>query len=80
VPSRERDRERLEQELETSEYQRLLLDLSEEIRSYGSSTMGGRHRLHAGRDIKGSAEDEVLRPIFQAHAEDADPHLRTISW
>jgi len=78
-PSRERDRERLERELETDDYHRLLRDLQ------GGSPFLRRFKNWA--DViafmrKGTSvdplKDEVLRPIFAAHAEDSDPRWRTI--
>ena len=78
-PSRERDRERLEQELETSEYQWLLLDLhrrNPSTRHFG--TWGDLIPFMRKGTSTDPLKDEVLRAIFQAHAENVDPRLRTI--
>jgi len=78
-PSREQDYERLERELETSEYLRLLRDLKR-----GSPFL---RRFTAWADVivfmrKGNStdplKDEVLRPIFVAHTKDEDSRWRTI--
>lgn len=76
---RHEDRERLEQEIRGSAYQELLQELQ-------------RHhlflrRFHAWDQVisfmrdgisKDPLKDAVLRPIFEAHADDKDPRWRTI--
>ena len=78
-PSRERDRERLEREIETGEYLKLLRDLQR-----GSPFF---RRFPAWSEViafmrKGTSvdplKDEVLRPIFAAHTKDEDSRWRTI--
>jgi len=78
-PSRERDRERLEQELETSEYQRLLRDLQQRnpfLRQFRTwADVIAFMREGTSQDPR---MDEVLRPIFAAHAADQDPRWRAV--
>ena len=77
--SRHEDRERLELEIRGSAYQALLHELQQ------------RHpflrRFHTWDEVisfmrdetsTDPRKDEVLRPLFEAHAEDADPRWRTI--
>jgi len=79
IPSRDRDRERLEQELQTSEYQRLLRRLQKKepfLRQFGTWTeVIAFMRNGTSTDPR---KDEVLRPIFAAHAEDEDPRWRAV--
>lgn len=76
-PSRERDRERLEQELQTDEYQRLLRDLQRrnpflrQFRAWADVIVFMREGTS-----QDPCKDEVLRPIFAAHAADQDPCWR----
>jgi hypothetical protein len=77
--SREQDRERLEQELGTNEYQRLLRGLHRRnpfLRQFASwADVVAFMREGTSRD---PCKDEVLRPIFAAHTKDEDPRWRTI--
>jgi hypothetical protein len=79
IPSRDRDRERLEQELQTSEYQRLLRRLQKKepfLRQFGTWTeVIAFMRNGTSTDPR---KDEVLRPIFAAHAGDEDPRWRAV--
>ena len=76
---RDRDRRRLEQEIQAGGYHELLLRLQVN----GSFFRGFRcwadviafMRSGTSTDPR---KDEVLRPIFQAHAEDGDPRWRAI--
>ena len=78
-PSRERDREQLGRELETGEYQRLLHDLHRRnpfLRQFRTWTdVIAFMRKGTSQDPR---KDEILRPIFQAHAKDGDSRWRTI--
>ena len=76
-PSRNRDRIQLERELETDAYRGLL------------HLLGGRepfyHRFKTWAEVlsfmsrgENGCQDEVLRPILQAHSEDGDPRWRAI--
>jgi hypothetical protein len=79
IPSRDRDRERLEQELQTSEYQRLVRRLQKKepfLRQFGTwADVIAFMRNGTSTDPR---KDEVLRPIFAAHAEDEDPRWRAV--
>jgi hypothetical protein len=73
------DRERLEDELQGSAYQALLRELQRKhlflrrFRTWVDVT--GFMRTGSSRDPR---KDEVLRPIFEAHAEDDDPRWRAV--
>ena len=76
---RDEDRERLEQELQDRAYQALLRKLQREHRFL--------RRFHRWADVivfmrhgtsKDPRKDEVLRPIFEAHAQGRDPRWRVI--
>jgi hypothetical protein len=77
--SRNRDRERLEQELQSREYQELLRGLQREepfLRQFETwATVIAFMRRGTSRDTR---KDEVLRPILRAHAEDEDARWRAI--
>lgn len=77
--SRDRDREQLEQELKTEEYQTLLRRLQRGtpfLRQFGvwSDVIAFMRSGSAGDPRK----DEILRPIFEVHTEDHDPRWRAI--
>lgn len=78
-PLRERDRARLDQELETSGYQRLLRGLQRRnpfLRQFRTwADVIAFMQKGTSRD---PCKDEILRPIFQAHGIDEDPRWRTI--
>ena len=78
-PSRGRDRERLEQELQTNEYQKLLRRLQKKepfLRQFRTwADVIAFMRNGTSTDPR---KDEVLRPIFEAHAEDKDPRWRAV--
>jgi hypothetical protein len=77
--SRDRDRERLEQEIQSKEYQELLTNLQPSfpfLKRFGTWTEAiSFMRVGSSRDPR---KDEILRPIFQSHADDSDPRWRTI--
>jgi hypothetical protein len=77
--SRDRDRQRLEQELESSEYQDLLRRLQKRepfLRQFHTwADVLVFMRKGTSRDPR---KDEILRPIFRAHGSDQDPRWRTI--
>jgi len=79
IPSRKGDREQLEQEIQTEEYQKLLDALHRQVPSFRQFTtwmdivMFMRDRISTD-----SRKDEVLRSIFKAHGEDRDPRWRGI--
>ena len=77
--SRDRDRERLEQELQTDDYQNLLGRLQRNepfLRQFRTwADVIAFMRSGTSTDPR---KDEVLRPIFEAHAEDEDPRWRAI--
>lgn len=77
--SRDRDRERLEQEIQSKEYEELLIGLQLSTpflrRFTGWGDAIAFMRSGSSRDPR---KDEILRPIFKAHAEDSDPRWRTI--
>jgi hypothetical protein len=79
IPSRDRDRERLEQELQTREYQKLLRRLQKKepfLRQFRTwADVIAFMRNGTSTDPR---KDEVLRPIFAAHAEDEDPRWRAV--
>lgn len=78
-PSRDRDREKLEQEVGSEEHQELLNRLHRaepflrQFRTWGEVI--AFMRSGTSRDPR---KDEVLRPIFAAHAEDEDPRWRAV--
>jgi hypothetical protein len=78
-PSRDRDRERLERELESDKYQKLLRRLQRKepfLRQF--RTWGDVLAFMRNGTSRDSRKDEVLRPIFEAHAEDEDPRWRAV--
>ena len=78
-PSREQDRARLEQEIQTARYQKLLQDLGRRdpfFRQFAAWVdVIAFMRSGTTKDLR---KDEVLRPILTAHTEDEDPRWRTI--
>jgi DNA-directed RNA polymerase specialized sigma24 family protein len=78
-PSREQDRERLEQEINNIEHQRLLKDLHRGnpfLRQFRTwEEVVAFMRKGTSQDPR---KDEILRPIIGAHAEDRDPKWRTV--
>jgi hypothetical protein len=78
-PSRDRDRERLEQDLQTDEYQNLLRRLQKNapfLRQFG--TWADVIAFMRGGTSRDPRKDEVLRPIFEAHGGDEDPRWRAV--
>jgi len=77
--SRDLDRNRLEQEFQADEYQRLLRDLRQEnpfLRQFGTwRDVGAFMRKGTSKD---PGKDEILRPIFELHAKDRNPRWRAI--
>lgn len=77
--SRDRDRARLERELETDEYQELLRGLQGResfLRQFATwADVIAFMRAGTSRDPR---KDEVLQPIFKAHAAGEDPRWRAI--
>lgn len=77
--SRDRDRARLERELETDGYRELLRELQGRepfLRRFATwADVLAFMRAGTSRDPR---KDEILRPIFEAHATDQDPRWRTI--
>ncbi len=77
--SRDRDRERLEQELRADDYQCLLGRLQRNepfLRQFRTwADVIAFMRSGTSTDPR---KDEILRPIFEAHAEDEDPRWRAI--
>jgi len=77
--SRGRVRERLEQELQTAGYQKLLRDLYLKepfLRQFDKwAHVLVFMRQGTSQDV---GKDKILRPIFQAHGEDQDPRWREI--
>jgi hypothetical protein len=77
--SRNGDCERLEQELNTEEYQTLFTGLQRGtpfLRQFGEwSDVIAFMRSGSVRDPR---KDEILRPIFLAHAKDQDPRWLTV--
>ncbi len=77
--SREQDRARLEQELQTEEYQHLLGKLQESepfLRQFRTwADVIAFMRIGTSTDPR---KDDILRPIFERHTEDQDPRWRTI--
>jgi hypothetical protein len=73
------DRERLEQEIQGTEYQALLQELQRRhhfLRQFCTwCEIIAYMRKGTSQDPQ---KDQVLRPIFQAHAEDQDPRWRMI--
>ena len=78
-PPRNRDRERLEQELQTNEYQELLSTLQRRERFLRRFDAWGDviafMRTGTSRDPH---KDEVVRPVLAAHSADQDYRWRTI--
>lgn len=78
-PSRDRDRERLEQELQSGSYQELLKRLQRKVpflrqfRTWADVIVFMRNGTSTD-----PRKDEILRPIFAAHAEDEDPRWRAV--
>lgn len=76
---RHEDRERLEQEIRGSAYQELLQELQRHhLFFHQFRTWGEVIAFMRGGTSRDPGKDRVLRPIFQSHAEDADPRWRTI--
>ena len=77
--STDRDRERLEQQLETVEYRKLLRNLQRKepfLRRFATwAAVIAFMRMGTSTDPR---KDEILRPIFRRHGEDQDPRWRTI--
>jgi hypothetical protein len=77
--SRDRDCERLERELRTNDYQNLLERLQrnkpflQQFRTWADVI--AFMRSGTSTDPR---KDEILRPIFEAHTQDKDPHWRAI--
>ncbi|PIQ83235.1 MAG: hypothetical protein COV75_08485 [Candidatus Omnitrophica bacterium CG11_big_fil_rev_8_21_14_0_20_63_9] len=77
--SRDRDCARLEQELQTDEYQNLLERLQRTERFLRQFTTWADVIVFMRSGISTDArKDDVLRPIFAAHAGDQDARWRTI--
>jgi len=78
-PSKDRDRIRLERELHTESYEELLQRLRQTepfFQQFGIwSEVLSFMRRGAAKD---GGEDEVLRPILQAHSDDRDPRWRAV--
>ena len=78
-PSRHCDCEQLEQELKSEKYQELLVRLQRKepfLRHFGTWTdVIAFMRTGTSDDPR---KDEVLRPVFETHAEDSDPRWRAI--
>ena len=77
--SRDRDRERLEQEIQSREYQELLAELQSHspfLRRFDTwMEVVSFMRVGSSRDPR---KDEILRPIFKSHEYDSDPRWRTL--
>ena len=75
----DRDRERIEQELEGTEYQLLLQRLQKDTPLLGTfrSWADALAFMRVGTSSD-PLKDDILRPIFQAHAEDGNHRWRTI--
>ena len=77
--SRDRDRERLEQELQTGEYQNQLRRLQKKEPFFLQfNTWADVLTLMRSGTSRDMNKDEVLRPILTAHAADQDHRWRTI--
>ena len=77
--SRDRDRARLERQLETEEYQELLADLQQRepfLRRF--TTWADVLAFMRQGTSQDPSKDEVLRPILAAHGEDGDHRWRVI--
>ena len=76
---KDKERERLEQEIEDEKYRPLLLRLQREHPFFRDFSLWGDvvafMREGSSQD---PLKDEVLRPVLAAHAEDRDPRWRTI--
>jgi len=78
-PPKDKERERLEQEIENDEYRPLLERLHQEAPFLrGFSTWGDVVAFMRKGTSEDPLKDEVLRPILAAHAEDHDSRWRTI--
>ena len=76
---KDKERERLEQEIGGEEYQPFLMRLKREHPFYRDlSTWGEVVAFMREGSSKDPLKDEVLRPILAAHAVDGDPRWRTI--
>jgi hypothetical protein len=77
--SRDRDRERLEHELESGEHQELLRTLQKKepfLRQFNTwADVLAFMRSGTSRDPR---KDDILRPVFRAHGGDQDPRWRAI--
>jgi hypothetical protein len=77
--SRDQDRERLEKELQSGEYQNLLRRLQKkELFFMQCNTWGDVLTLMRSGTSRDANTDEVLRAILTAHAADQDHRWRTI--
>ena len=77
--SRDRDRERLERQLESSEYQELLRRLQKKepfLRQF--KTWADELAFMRSGTSRDPRKDEILRPVFRAHGGDQDPRWRAI--
>lgn len=76
---RDKDRERLELDLQTSAYQALLRKLQREHLFYrGFRTWADVIAFMRNGTSTDSRKDEILRPIFDAHTEDEDSRWRVV--
>jgi len=76
---RDEDRERLEQDLQASAYQALLRKLQREHLFFRSfRTWADVIAFMRNGTSTDPRKDEILRPIFAAHAEDEDPRWRAV--
>ena len=78
-PSRDRDREQLEQEIASEEHQKLLGQLHRTepfLRQFG--TWGEVIAFMRSGTSRDPRKDEVLRPILAAHSQDRNPRWRTL--
>lgn len=77
--SRDRDRARLEQEIQTEEYQVLLADLQGQAQILQRfSTWADVIQFMRSGFSQDPRKDEILRPIFMSHADETDPRWRAI--
>jgi len=77
--SRERDRARLEQELQTDDYQHLLGRLQRnELFFQQFGTWADVIAFMRSGTSSDPRKDDILRPIFEAHTEDQDSRLRAV--
>lgn len=77
--SRDRDRARLERQLETEEYQNLLVGLQEQEPFLRQFTTWGNVLVFMRQGTsQDPSKDQVLRPILAAHGDDGDHRWRVI--